>query len=61
MSQQKTRKENNAMNEIEKLRNDARSVIAAYKKGDDFDAVVIPRKPIKSQPKMPKPEYLSKK
>lgn len=40
MSQQKTRKENNAMNEIEKLRNDARSVIAAYKKGDDFDAVV---------------------
>ena len=40
MSQQKTRKENNAMNGIEKLRNDARSVIAAYKKGDDFDAVV---------------------
>lgn len=28
------------MNEIEKLRNDARSVIAAYKKGDDFDAFV---------------------
>ena len=27
-------------NEIEKLRNEARSVIAAYKKGDDFDAVV---------------------
>ena len=28
------------MNEIEKLRNEARSVIAAYKAGDDFDAVV---------------------
>ena len=28
------------MNEIEKLRNEARSVIAAYKQGDDFDAVV---------------------
>ena len=40
MSQQKTRKENNAMNEINKLRNEARSVIAAYKKGDDFDVVV---------------------
>ena len=40
MSQQKTRKENNAMNEINKLRKEARSVIAAYKKGDDFDAVV---------------------
>lgn len=34
-----TRKEN-AMNEIEKLRNEARSVIAAYKKGDDLEAVV---------------------
>ena len=40
MSQRKTRKENNAMNEIEKLRNEARSVIAAYNKVDDFDAVV---------------------
>ena len=29
-----------AMNEIEKLRNDARAVIAGYKTGDDFDAVV---------------------
>ena len=29
-----------AMNEIEKLRNDARAVIAGYKAGDDFDAVV---------------------
>ena len=28
------------MNEIEKLRNEARSVIAAYNKVDDFDAVV---------------------
>ena len=28
------------MNEIEKLRNDARTVIAGYKAGDDFDAVV---------------------
>ena len=28
------------MNEIEKLRNEVRSVIAAYKKGDDFDVVV---------------------
>ena len=28
------------MNEIEKLRNEARSVIASYKAGDDFDAVV---------------------
>ena len=28
------------MNEIEKLRNEARSVIAAYNKGDDFNAVV---------------------
>ena len=28
------------MNEKEKLRNEARSVIAAYKAGDDFDAVV---------------------
>ena len=28
------------MNEIEKLRNDARAVIAGYKTGDDFDAVV---------------------
>ena len=33
-------KENNGMNEIEKLRNDARAVIASYKAGDDFDAVV---------------------
>ena len=40
MSQQKTRKENNAMNEINKLREEASSVIAAYKKGDDFDVVV---------------------
>jgi len=28
------------MNEINKLREEARSVIAAYKKGDDFDVVV---------------------
>lgn len=28
------------MNEINKLREEARSVIAAYKKSDDFDAVV---------------------
>ena len=28
------------MNEIEKLRNDARTVIAGYKAGDDFDVVV---------------------
>lgn len=28
------------MNEIEKLRNEARSVIASYMDGDDFDAVV---------------------
>ena len=28
------------MNEINKLREEASSVIAAYKKGDDFDAVV---------------------
>ena len=28
------------MNEINKLREEARGVIAAYKKGDDFDAVV---------------------
>ena len=28
------------MNEIEKLRNEARSVIAAYKQGDDFDVIV---------------------
>ena len=28
------------MNEIEKLRNDARAVIAAHKKGDDFDVFV---------------------
>lgn len=28
------------MNEIEKLRNEARSVIASYRAGDDFDAVV---------------------
>ena len=28
------------MNEINKLREEARSVIAAYNKGDDFDAVV---------------------
>ena len=28
------------MNEIEKLRNGARAVIAGYKAGDDFDAVV---------------------
>ena len=28
------------MNEIEKLRNEARSVIAAYNKGDDLEAVV---------------------
>ena len=28
------------MNEIEKLRNEARSVIAAYKQGDDFDVFV---------------------
>ena len=27
-------------NEIEKLRNDARAVIAGYTAGDDFDAVV---------------------
>ena len=35
-----TRKENNAMNEINKLREEARGVIAAYKKGDDFDVFV---------------------
>lgn len=35
-----TKKENNAMNEINKLREEARSVIASYKAGDDFDAVV---------------------
>ncbi len=28
------------MNEIEKLKNNARAVIAGYKPGDDFDAVV---------------------
>ena len=28
------------MNEIEKLRNEARSVIASYKAGDDFEATV---------------------
>jgi len=28
------------MNEIEKLRSEARAVIAGYKAGDDFDAVV---------------------
>ena len=28
------------MNEIEKLRNEARSVIAAYKQGDDLDVFV---------------------
>ncbi len=28
------------MNEIEKLKAEARAVIAAYKKGDDFEAVV---------------------
>ena len=28
------------MNEIEKLRNEARSVIASYKAGDDFDVFV---------------------
>lgn len=28
------------MNEIEKLRSEARAVIAGYKDGDDFDAVV---------------------
>ena len=28
------------MNEIEKLKGDARAVIASYKAGDDFDAVV---------------------
>ena len=28
------------VNEIEKLRNNARAVIAGYKPGDDFDAVV---------------------
>ena len=28
------------MNEIDKLRNDARAVIAGYTAGDDFDAVV---------------------
>ena len=28
------------MSEIEKLRNDARALIAGYKAGDDFDAVV---------------------
>ena len=28
------------MNEIEKLRNDARAIIAGYKAGDDFDVVV---------------------
>ena len=28
------------MNEIAKLRNDARALIAGYKAGDDFDAVV---------------------
>ena len=28
------------MNEIEKLRNDARAIIAGYKPGDDFNAVV---------------------
>ena len=28
------------MNEIEKLRSEARAVIAGYKAGDDFDVVV---------------------
>ena len=28
------------MNEIEKLKGEARSVIASYKAGDDFEAVV---------------------
>ena len=28
------------MNEIEKLKGEARSVIASYKAGDEFDAVV---------------------
>ena len=28
------------MNEIEKLRNDARALLAGYKAGDDFDAIV---------------------
>lgn len=28
------------MNEIEKIRNEARRVIASYKAGDDFDALV---------------------
>ena len=28
------------MNEIEKLRNDARALIAGYKAGDDFDTIV---------------------
>ena len=35
-----TRKENNAMNEINKLREEARGVIAGYCAGGDFDAAV---------------------
>ena len=35
-----TRKENNAMNEIEKLRGEAREVIAGYCAGGDFNAAV---------------------
>ena len=31
------------MNEIEKLRNDARAVIAGYKAGDDFDVAASRR------------------
>ena len=42
------------MNEIEKLRNDARAVIAGYKAGDDFDAVVnsLAASPIESPASM---------
>ena len=35
-----TRKESNTMNEIEKLRGEAREVIAGYCAGGDFDAAV---------------------
>ena len=36
----RTKKGNTTMNEINKLREEARGVIAAYKKGDDFDVFV---------------------
>ena len=36
----RTKKGNTSMNEINKLRDEARSVIASYKAGDDFDVVV---------------------